>query len=479
MSYPIPNIENLDEDLNQTILDISDTIDELNKRRDKGLSPQLESQLKDRIKVLHVFHSNAIEGSQLTLRETEIIVNNLSSKDEELSSTRGRIEATDLAKASDYLNKLITGGEALSSMSLRQLHELILKNTNNIEAGKYRTVNVEIKASNHVPPDSLHVEEEINKMFTWMNRNIHKYDPIVMGSILHHWITWIHPFSDGNGRVSRLFLNFFLLQKGYPEIIIKIDDRDKYYNSLESADNGTFEPLLNFIAQNIDNSVSIIERFMNENERKNQFIQEYANRGSELLKEQKIKHSYQYEVWKSFINTFKQLFKETVDDLDTVLPTIDLDCNLYEDLTLDQYLDLLELKPISKTWAIRLSIYNHSTKKRLTIVFYTKLFYKSTPLNLLGVQVKDINNPKKKLNKAYNRRVMLEISCRQGGERENKDLSKNIDLISVGTYKDELVFGLRNRKETFPMVVTDHSPAQDIINDFLSSVLSEYFDVQK
>ena len=56
-------------------------------------------------------------------------------------------------------------------------------------------------------------------------------------------------------------MNFFLIQKGYPEIVIRIEDRDIYYNSLISADKGLIEPLIEFIAKNIRLSVDKIEEF--------------------------------------------------------------------------------------------------------------------------------------------------------------------------------------------------------------------------
>ena len=61
-----------------------------------------------------------------------------------------------------------------------------------------------------------------------------------------------------------MFLNFFLLQKGYPEIVIKITDRDNYYNSLIEADNGRLNRLVDLFASNIRSSINLYEEFMNE-----------------------------------------------------------------------------------------------------------------------------------------------------------------------------------------------------------------------
>ena len=199
---------------------------------------------------------------------------------------------------------------------MKLLHQLLLKNSDPKEAGKFRSVNVEIKESSHTPPEHFHIVEHIDIMFKWMNRNMHKYNPIEMGSILHHWLTWIHPFSDGNGRVARLFLNFFLLQKGYPEVIIKVDDRDQYYNTLIAADNNNLEPLIDFITKNVTASVLLIEEFINDDERTNEAVDKFGTLGKQQLEIQKQKHSYQYEVWKAQMKIFTERFKEISDDID-------------------------------------------------------------------------------------------------------------------------------------------------------------------
>lgn len=110
---------------------------------------------------------------------------------------KDEIEAKSLALATEYLYKLIDGREQLSNRTLMELHSLIMKNIPCIEGGQYRKEDVTIKNSEHKPISWLHVEEEIDEMFKWMNRNMHKYNPLIMVAIIHHWLVWIHPFLDG------------------------------------------------------------------------------------------------------------------------------------------------------------------------------------------------------------------------------------------------------------------------------------------
>jgi len=210
MEYEISTTKFSDE-LSEGLKNIEKVIDDLNKRRDAGLSSDLLQKLKQQLLISQVYHSNAIEGNNLSLRETELILNGMVVNERPL---RDEIEARSLANATEYLYKLIDGSEPLTKRTLYELHGLIMKEVPGINHGQFRKEEVTIKGSEHHPPHFNDVEPHVDEMFKWMNRNSHKFHPLVMAGILHHWMTWIHPFSDGNGRVSRLFLNFLSSTKG-------------------------------------------------------------------------------------------------------------------------------------------------------------------------------------------------------------------------------------------------------------------------
>ena len=67
--------------------------------------------------------------------------------------------------------------------------------------------------------------------------------------VFHHKFLQIHPFADGNGRVGRDLMNFILKKNGYPMLIIPVEQRQVYLESLETADDGDPKPLLEFFAQ--------------------------------------------------------------------------------------------------------------------------------------------------------------------------------------------------------------------------------------
>jgi excisionase family DNA binding protein len=84
-----------------------------------------------------------------------------------------------------------------------------------------------------------------------------------LAALTHHQLVYIHPFTDGNGRVARLLMNLILLRYGYPIALILRVDRKKYLDSLGKADAGNLAPFANFIAANVEQSLDTYLRAMN------------------------------------------------------------------------------------------------------------------------------------------------------------------------------------------------------------------------
>lgn len=471
MKYHIPNIA-AQLDLFENLKNIEKIVDNLNKRRDVGLEDDLKEKLKKHLIISSVYNSNAIEGNKLTIRETEIILNGMVINERPL---KDEIEARSLANATEYLYRLIDGSEALTKRTLLELHSLIMENIPSIEGGKFRTNDVEIKNSEHKPISFLEVELEIEEMFKWMNRNMHKYDPVVLCSILHHWLVWIHPFTDGNGRVTRLFSNFFLLQKGYPEIVIKIGDRDKYYNSLIEADKGDITNLVELFSDKLRQTVNVYEEFLNEYDRQIAWLKKFKQIGDDNYEKAKETYSYQYEVWKNQINVFKALFCENVKELNELLPNFVLHVKEYDILTYSQYLDLVEDRRVSNTWYLALSIYNKTTEKSLGFVFFFERFKYSEKISFTN----------SKLSKDSKPQIKLYVTARK--EQESQRLERSIDLVNIGTWGDQLSFGVHNRKWDPKLkeknrngsIITVRDQPSKIVRTFLEQILYTYFEVGK
>lgn len=198
----------------------------------------------------YTFESNKIEGNTLTLKETDLIVNEgltISGK-----SMREHLEAINHQEAIAYIKELMDKNTAINEREILCIHNLILRGIYPEDAGKYRKVQVMIKGSSHMPPQPFLVAKEMEELFIWYQTNKNNLHPVILAAEMHERLVTIHPFIDGNGRTSRLLMNLILLQHGYVIANIKgtNESRMQYYNALEACQvENNKENFLLFIAQ--------------------------------------------------------------------------------------------------------------------------------------------------------------------------------------------------------------------------------------
>lgn len=213
----------------------------------------------------YTFESNRIEGNTLTLRETDLVINEgltISGK-----SMREHLEAINHVEAIGYIKQLMEHNFSFNEREVLSIHNLILRGIIPEDAGKYRKVQVMIKGSSFMPPQPYIVPKEMEDYFIWYETHKNRLHPIVLAAEMHEKLVTIHPFIDGNGRTSRLVMNLILLQHGYVIANIKGDyeTRMKYYDALETAQTkGNNQDFLLFVAtiekECLERYLSIIEQ---------------------------------------------------------------------------------------------------------------------------------------------------------------------------------------------------------------------------
>jgi len=177
------------------------------------------------------YNSNAIEGNTLTLSETKVVLEGITVGGK---SVKEHLEVTNHRDAIYFLMELIKEKDKLTEFDIKNIHKLILKEVDSVNAGVYRNQNVIISGAKHIPPEHFFIKEQMENLIEnyvgWK-----EYHPIVRAALLHEVFVKIHPFVDGNGRTARLLMNFEAIKNGYTPIIINKNQRSEYYDALDKA----------------------------------------------------------------------------------------------------------------------------------------------------------------------------------------------------------------------------------------------------
>lgn len=224
------------------------------KRRLDSLRPLPSDTLKrlrEDIRIRHTYHSNAFEGNTLSLQETKLILEEgitISGK-----SLKEHLEAVNNSRAFQLIEKLAKGKRAIGHVTIQEVHERMTRSILE-DAGKYRTQNVRITGAPKAPPNYSRIPKLLDKLLGSLKDK--RKSAIENAAYLHHGLVAIHPFIDGNGRVSRLLTNLYLARSGYPPIVFRKEDRKKYYKCLRDTDKGYPKSFVNFIAKAVDESLT-------------------------------------------------------------------------------------------------------------------------------------------------------------------------------------------------------------------------------
>ena len=212
-------------------------------------------KLKEGLALEWTYNSNSIEGNTLSLRETQLIL-------QEGITIRGKslrehFEVINHKKAIDYLYSLVNANYKLRSIDILSLHQLVMRNIDEEYAGRIRNAGVRITGANFTPPNANKVSDLLDELIHFVNSNPSGFSAIELATVFHHRLVWIHPFFDGNGRTVRLAMNLLLLRKGFPPAIILKNDRKKYYEALNQANSGNYAKLGLLMMQALERSLHI------------------------------------------------------------------------------------------------------------------------------------------------------------------------------------------------------------------------------
>lgn len=258
-------------------MEILEKVEQLKAELDslRPLDAEAEARIMQKFRLDWNYHSNNLEGNSLTYGETKaLILFGITAQGKPL---KDHFEITGHNDAINWVLDLVKGESELTEVFIRELHTLLLKESSykkaktldgkptrrKIEVGKYKTQpNHVITATGETfyfaTPEET--PAKMQELVEWFRDEKQKPDvnPILLSALLHYKFIRIHPFDDGNGRVSRILMNFILMQFKYPPVIIKTEDKENYYAVLQLADADQMQPFIDYIGTNLERSLEIM-----------------------------------------------------------------------------------------------------------------------------------------------------------------------------------------------------------------------------
>ncbi len=290
-----------------------------------------------------VTESNAIEGSTLSAGETELAVLKgitITGHDpayvrDAISLDRALCRIADLAR---------DRAKPTDIEQLQEVHSLILGEREG--GGLFRNQPVKITGSKHKPPQTWkEIIDQMEQWERWSKENPSLPAPI-RSIVLHAWMTHIHPYIDGNGRTARAISNLELIRFGYPPVIIKKKERDRYIESLgESDEAGDLQSFSELIFEKLEGSLTGLE---NSAKRKQGF--------DPVVLKIRLTQENQLKVWVRSVQLLAAIIEQK---LGLLLEAVGGTCYFrsYDSaLDIDDYVELCGGRNVPMTWAFKLRI---------------------------------------------------------------------------------------------------------------------------
>lgn len=236
------------------------------RKRELDALPPLTSEIyapaRRKLRILADHHSSAIEGNTLTLGETAEYLRSGTrppgKPEREVMEIQGHDDAV------EAVEEALRADRPLTEEFLLRLHGVLMSPVVEQEAassglppsstrpvGSYKTVPNSVRTARgeraFTPPEKT--PEAMRDLLAWLEAQ-READPhpVAVAAEFHWRFVEIHPFYDGNGRMARLLMNLILRQRGYPEAVFRVQDRDRYFEHLTRAATERLSGFVGFVA---------------------------------------------------------------------------------------------------------------------------------------------------------------------------------------------------------------------------------------
>jgi len=259
------------EALTDTLVKIDAAVEQIKQLQTE--KPTMWGVIQQKLRAEWTFDSNAIEGSTLTLGETIFFL-------QEGLTVEGKplkdfLDARNHAEAIDLLFDVVAQKRDISESLIKEINALLLVGVQSTPAidsngqrvnkpatpGQYKSQPNHVlqqDGSIHHYIEPLQMPLEMQQLCDWVNVSKDKHHPMIIAGVAHYNMVRIHPFDDGNGRGARILMNLILMMHAYTPVIVRNARRRVYLQALSQADAGDMMPFLQFIAESMLDTQSMI-----------------------------------------------------------------------------------------------------------------------------------------------------------------------------------------------------------------------------
>ncbi|MBI1668111.1 Fic family protein [Capnocytophaga periodontitidis] len=318
-------------------MDIFDYIDQLLATYNSLLpmSPENQRRWDKKVRLEFNYNSNHIEGNTLTYGETELLL-----LFDETHSSRPMRDYEEM-KAHDVAFQKIKEWAAdtetpLTEQDIKNLNQIILvqpfwkdaitpdgqPTRRQITVGNYKTQPNSVRLPNgelfeYTAPQEVPIQ--MQALMEWYRDEQTALHPVTLAAMFHYKFVCIHPFDDGNGRVSRLLMNYVLLAHKLPPVVIKSSDKQNYLHALHLADTGQYEAFIRYIAEQVVSSLEMAIKAA-----KGESIEEPDDLDKEIaLVARQLQHQETYKTPQQVLNVFHWAQQKLLAPCEAVLQKFD------------------------------------------------------------------------------------------------------------------------------------------------------------
>lgn len=206
--------------------------------------------IHEKLLISWIFNSFSMNGNTITKKEIKVLLDG--HKDQGISM-REHFEVTNHRDAIIYIEELIKDEVSVSEAVIKKIHQILSKNIDDTNAGKYRDINITFTESDHEPPHFNTMIDEMARLIACHNENSSKMHPVELAARIHADLIKVHPFIDGNGRTARLLMNLELIRAGFPPAVIPAALKKEYFKTLDKAHIlNDYEPFIGLVAGAIE-----------------------------------------------------------------------------------------------------------------------------------------------------------------------------------------------------------------------------------